>query len=192
MSVYDIGQHRTGHWPLARVEDPRGSEGNWLTTLSPLVLEETLNQLRDNPVPFNLGGGTVLPRAFLDLAASNLERPADELENVGALVQFVVELDDNGDLVPMEGVVASLESRRDYQIIYANGFGLPDPSLTETSATGIVWFFPLASEPDYHVLLPTYTSADGRVAVGQGFINHSAMSVIPYVFSVEPTVEVGD
>ena len=78
--------------------------------------------------------------------------------------------------------MASLESRRDYQIIYANGFGLPDPSLTETSATGIVWFFPLASEPDYHVLLPTYTSADGRVAVGQGFINHSAMSVIPYVF----------
>ena len=26
---------------FARVEDPRGSEGKWLTTLSPLVLEET-------------------------------------------------------------------------------------------------------------------------------------------------------
>ena len=179
---------------FARVEDPRGSEGNWLTTLSPLVFAETLDRLRDNPVPFtsDLGGGPVLPRTFLELAATSLERPADELEKLGALVQFVFEFDENGAFAPMEGVVASLESRRDYQVVYANGFGLPDPSLTETSATGIVWFFPLASEPDYHVLFPTYTSADGRVALGQGFINHSAMSVIPYVFPVEPPAEVGD
>ena len=31
-----------------------------------------------------------------------------------------------------------------------------------------------------------------RVAVGQRFINHSAIGVIPYVFSVELQGEVGD
>ena len=170
---------------FARVEDPRGAEGKWVTTLTPLVFEETLSRLRENPEPFtsDLGGGTVIPRAFLEAAATTLERPIDELERVGALVQFILEVDDNGAFVPMEGVVASHQSRRNYQVVYANGFGLPDPTLEATSAAGVVWFFPETTEAEYHVLFPRYTSADGRETVAQGFINHSALSVVPHVFS---------
>ena len=174
---------------FARVEDPRGSEGNWLTTLSPLVFEDTMNRIRDNPMPFtsDLAGGTVLPRAFLELAATSLERQVEDLERGGALVKFIVDLDENGALVPLEGVVATLQSRRDYQVVYANALGLPDPTLDATSSIGAVWFFPQAPEATIHALFPIYTSDDGRQTVGQGFINHSAVSVFPHIFGPDNT-----
>ena len=89
---------------------------------------------------------------------------------------------DSAGIRPKAGVTLTHESLVDYQILYGNGFGIPDSSLDSTSTTGIVWVVPTDPEPTTHIFAFTMTDEAGVSVGGFAAMPRSVVALWPAPF----------
>ena len=157
---------------FARVEDPRGVEGNWLTTISPVMVPDEINSLRENPEAAVLTQSPfVFSRdVFLSLLTDAVDKSAEEVEAAGIGLYLISQINADGSISPSEGTTFGHSSSRSYQIIYSDDVGLPDPNLQATTSSGLVWILPAEDYGTLNALGPILTLADGRRIASQAFI----------------------